>query len=224
MVVKIIDLAGQEQNMEWLKAKYGNVQVWPIENPEPDAEYYKVVELREKVGPSVIVIKLIDEDGNPISDRASAQGWRDGAWLPDDMDPRNGLPPGYPNRGGADFHNAEGDKGWGWGQGEYYDPSKTEGAHYYWMCNMNSEVVTGIGMLPLTEHLHLDITFQRVTKYDPPTNGDGGDVAEAIKYAGDQVGNGLQAIAESNTLKQAQWEAMMGKLDDILDELGQINN
>lgn len=174
MAVKVFDKTGVQRDWAWLQAKYGNVRLYDGSHGDSN-EYYRLTELREKEGPATCVVSVFDEAGKPIK-RAVAQGWRDGPQLPDDMDPAGGLPAGYPNRGHAAFPNGNGDAGFGWGQGEYYDPTKAEGAHYYWVCTFASDVVTGLGMLPLTEHLHLDPRFQRSTPDaidptpDPPSN------------------------------------------------------
>jgi len=164
-MVRIHDASGAERDWAWVRQKYGNVQVH--ETPfHADDETYRLVELREKIGPSSCVVRVLDENGEPVH-RAVAQGWQDGDPLPEDMDPLNGLPQGYPNRGNAAFPNEHGDVGFGWGGGEYYDPATQEGAHYYWVCTFYSDVLTGIGMLPNTEHAHLEPVFQRVTEDQP---------------------------------------------------------
>jgi len=165
--IRIFDAEGKARDWAWLKAKYGNVRIHPVQGVVgANDEVYKMIELREKVGPATAIVKLLDEKGETLTGRAIAQGWRDGPQLPDDMDPAGGLPAGYPNKGNAAFPNDNGELGFGWGGGEYYYLDQgQEGAHYYWVCTFHSEVVTGIGMLPGTEHAHLDMVFQR--QYGP---------------------------------------------------------
>ena len=179
--VRIYDNEGQERDWAWLRERYGNVRVHETAF-HSDNETFKLVELREKIGPASCVVRVLDEHGAPVH-RAVAQGWRDGEQLPDDMDPLNGLPQGYPNKGDAAFPNENGDVGFGWGGGEYYDPATQEGAHYYWVCAFYSDVLTGVGMLMETEHAHMEPVFQRVVEEPEPGPGPEPSPSEWVRVA-----------------------------------------
>ena len=131
--------------------------------------YYKLVRLSWREGWCGLSLKVIDEDGNPLEGEQVFQGWDDGGDLPADVAPLGGQPTGYPNKGNGGFTNAEGVHGWGWGSGEWFDPTQTEGPHWYWRGGENgaySDVVCGFGWWD--EHEVLEPTFMRVIVGDEP--------------------------------------------------------
>ena len=180
--MKIFDANGVERDMAWVHEKYGDVQVHITEVVDPDIETFRVAELRERIGPATMTVTLLDESGAPLAGRAVIEGWRDGEEIPEDVLPAGGLPEGYPARGLGVFTDTKGNAEWAWGGGEYYNPAEVEGPHWFYVTSSNSDVVTGLGMLPNTEHAHLDITFRRSTGSEPPgpVPGPEGEIRVAI--------------------------------------------
>jgi len=130
--------------------------------------YYKLVGLSWREGWCGLNLMVIDENGNGIEGEQVFQGWRDGDILPSDVAPLGGQPSGYPNQGGGGFTNGNGVHGWGWGSGEWFDPTEKEGPHWYWRGGENgfwSDVVCGFGWWD--EHEVLEPTFMRVIVDEP---------------------------------------------------------
>jgi len=132
--------------------------------------YYKLVKLSWRDGWCGCAVKVIDEDGKPIQGEQIFQGWDNPEKpLPGDVPPPGGLPSGYPNTGTGGFTNADGVIGFGWGTGEWFDPTVTEGPHWYWRGGENgdySDVSCGHGWWD--EHDVLEPTFQRIIVGEPP--------------------------------------------------------
>ncbi len=174
--LRVHDRYGYEKDWQWAADRYG-VQLVKA-TPPKGATVFRLSEVRQKVGPCGMVVKTIDGDGNPLQGVAVLQGWVDGDQLPVDVAPRLSeelweQPSSKPNRGNADFTNANGDAGWGWGPGEQYDPTggwgpdRAEGAHWYWIMpgdnHVYTDVILGLGWLLGTDHDTLTLTFTRTT-------------------------------------------------------------
>jgi len=165
--MKIYDFEGNERDAAWLQGRYGAVTVRGFAGDSG----FRVVELRECIGPAVYVVKVLDEFGQPIDEMEVARHW------PDPTLPL--LPPNpWYDRGVYGPTNAEGDIGFGSGGGDYYDPTGqmhdrqgnplgTVGASSFFVLGWDSDCVDGIGTLGGTEHAHLDMVFRWVEGDEP---------------------------------------------------------
>jgi len=188
VAVKVFDAEGNEQTWQWAVDRYG-VRLAEAAPPE-GATVYRLTELRQKIGPCGQIVKVIDEEGNPIEGVAVLQGWVDGVDLPDDAAPMlvEGIheqPDGKPNKGDGGFTNSDGLFGWGWGPGEQYMPAEQEGAHWYWVMDEYTEVPMGFGWLFGSDHDTLNITFTKTVADtplppEPPEPEPGDDLAEVL--------------------------------------------
>lgn len=119
---------------------------------------------------AVIIVKVLDGDGNPQEGIAVPWYWPD-AMLRDTCLPPNGLPPEIPvlRFDGPGITNAAGDMGAAMGSGAYYFPPNI-GPHAVWICvpGVATQFVIGLGMLGGTNHFSLWPTFQYIDEPEPP--------------------------------------------------------
>ena len=157
-VPKVYDRQGQEQDWDWLIAEFGAIDLAPAEAPAGAGQVYRIVELREVVGPAVEVVHVEDEDGTPLEGIRVVRHWPDAPLLPEWSPPTSR----WRDRGVFGSTNANGDIGFGMGHGDYYFPPKG-GASAVWVADESgaSDFITGLGMLGGTNHRHLDVHFQR---------------------------------------------------------------
>ena len=163
----------------------------PLDMPAGSV-YYKLVGLHWRDGWCGLTVHVIDDMGEGIEGEQVFQGWRDGSDLPPDTVPVGGQPAGYPHKGDGGFTNAEGDHGFGWGDGEWFDPRVTEGPHWYWRGGENgaySDVVCGFGWWD--DHETIEPIFMRTIVEDGGNGGNGDatldDVVEQLKRIADAL-------------------------------------
>jgi hypothetical protein len=163
--VKIYDKAGNEQDWDWVEQKFGPVG---IVCDEPDRPY-GVSELREVEGPADLSVYVRDENGNLQEGVEVAFWWPDAPFDEGAM----GVHCSY-RRCVTGKTNHEGRTGLSMGSGSYYFPwahpeRPTPGPHAVWLYGeRQSPVVTGLGMLGETEHIHLDVTMTKKADVPPP--------------------------------------------------------
>ena len=187
--MKIYDTTGAERDWSWLQATFGQgVQV--TTRPNAAAPGYEIAELRAKEGPCTLVARVLDEHGAPAAGIDVARWWDDISLppLPDHL-------AYWRARGVYGPTNSAGDVGFGMGAGDGYDPHwPLDGlpVSEIWARD-NSDRIHGLGWIWATNHLHIDVTFRRVTGDEPPVEppGDGDLKAELQAVIGH-----LQAIAE----------------------------
>jgi len=188
---KIFDTDGTQKDPAWLASTFGQVVVNSAFAPQGEA-VYRIVELRAKLGPAALIAQVLDEAGQPVRGAPVIRYWPGAPELPD-WDP---PPERWRERGVVGRTNASGDVGFGMGQGDYYDPATQEGASAMWIGApaTHSDLVAGLGMLPNTEHLHLDVLFQLSHGEDPgPGPGPGpGPTPDAFWSA---IADGLDRIS-----------------------------
>lgn len=224
-MLTIYDKEGNEKDWDWLVARFGDVTI----SQSQAEQAYRVTALREKEGPASLVVKLLDENGNPVVKVPVVRFWPSAPELPQ----WEGLPERWRNKGVSGRTNDEGDIGFGMGGGDYYWPDQGQkGASGVWAGEpgWGSDFVLGLGMLAATNHIHLDVEFQRMI--GDPGNGNGGeppagsdDLAEAIKYAGDQIRAGFEelAAAVSSEPTSDEWRELDGRLANIQSLLEAIS-
>ena len=165
--MRIFDGDGKERDAAWLEARFGPVNV----RSSTAESAYRLVELRESIGPAVYVVKVVDEFGDPLDEEIVARHWpyrKENPELPE-------LPPNeWFARGVYGPTNANGDIGFGSGGGDYYDPTGTNpkvgsvGASSFWVLEFPSDCIENCGTLAGTEHSHLDMVFRWVEGDVPP--------------------------------------------------------
>ena len=165
----LYDTAGQVQGLAWLEATYGSVS-WQCAGAHPDAAYlFRLTELRASCGPAAIVANLKDEHGGPLADRAVIRYWPGAPALP------NYDPPAsrWTDLGVVGWTGANGDVGFGLGDGDYYFPETGTGVTEMYVADYDgpSDLIQGLGMLGGTNHCTLFPTWHRIPKEDanPPT-------------------------------------------------------
>lgn len=183
--VQLIGMSRERFDTFWGKNMKRFVPVDPTEG----SVYYRLIRLSWREGWCGCAVKVVDENGAPIEGEQIFQGWRDGDALPSDVAPVGGQPDGYPNRGNGGFTNASGDAGFGWGPGEWFDPTQKEGAHWYWRGGENgafTDVVTGFGWWD--EHEVIEPTFMKtiVEGGDDP-NGDDETTCDEVLNRLDEI-------------------------------------
>jgi CRP-like cAMP-binding protein len=138
--VKVFDMNGRPQDLDWANRKYG---AW-IEFAQPVAgTCFRLVEMRERSGPSNIDVWLLDENGDPIPNMTVRFDW--------------------PGEEVVQATNAEGKVGFALGMGSYIHDARVGGPHTIRvLCEHPSDVARNMGHLAGTPHDHLDIVFQLV--------------------------------------------------------------
>lgn len=161
MDVPIFDVHGKEQPLGWAIEKYGDR--WGIDRVSADAAY-RIVELRERSGPSSYFIKVEGPDGSPSAGHPVARYWPDES----QMKPLTaGLATWRPVGVTAVTKEENGLADFGGGSGDYYDPKLGEmGASEFWVSGA-SDRIYGIGWPDGTAHDSLGPVFRWVDDSGP---------------------------------------------------------
>jgi hypothetical protein len=138
--VKVYDMNGLPRDLDWANSKYGG---W-IDQAQPSGgACFRIVELRERSGPSNIDVWVLDESGSPIPNMMLRFDW--------------------PGEEITQVTNAEGKVGFALGMGSYIYDARVGGPHTIRVvCEYPSDVAMNWGHLAGTPHDHLDITYQLV--------------------------------------------------------------
>ncbi len=138
--LRVLDADGLERDLAWVQGTYGS---W-IEFGQPAAGgCYRIVELRQRIGPSNIDVWVLDENEDPVPNMMLRFDWPGGET--------------------EQATNRRGRVGFGLGMGSYIYNSRFGGPHTIRvMCEYPSDVARNFGMLAGTNHDHLDIVFQFV--------------------------------------------------------------
>lgn len=150
----VIDLAGKEREYAYAQAKYNcDLQV------TPNAQF-AVEKLRENEGNTAVVVTVLDKHGTPMANIPVVWYWPDAPVCGDC---------GHFGRGQIGYTNIMGVVGFGMGGGAYYEPQKGPGPHAVWIKGRGiSDLMNGLGMLWMTNHIHLDVTFMELDGEEPP--------------------------------------------------------
>jgi hypothetical protein len=165
---EIFDYEGVPATLEWLRGTFGLVK-WTRAEPHPDAPWvFRLVQLRAKCGPASLIVRVIDEDGQPLKKYAVVRYWPGAPELPDFG---GTTAKQWTTHGIVGKTNDNGDVGFGLGKGDYYHPENGEtGVTKVYVADFDGpgDFLEGLGMLGGTEHCHIDATFQRVAKGEEP--------------------------------------------------------
>jgi hypothetical protein len=169
MDIRVYDWQGNERDMAYLKAKYGDFLIHAA--PPGEGPVYRVSALREKVDTAAaLVVRVTSQDGQPMEGVAVAWYWPD-APIDPLAGPQGGIPSQMrPQRAVTGLTNMSGDTGFGMGTGAYYWPDEGRiGPHAAWIHGQTtrSDVVFGLGMVGETNHDHFDVEFVQVAREEP---------------------------------------------------------
>jgi hypothetical protein len=142
----ILDLNGVQRDWNWLRDTFGNVNLYRA----GAGTAYRVCVLKAIEGPATLVAKVTD-DGQPLVGITVIRYWPGAPQLPPEL-------VGWFDRGIYAQTKANGEVGFGMGGGDYYQPPGG-GASAIWVHGLPSDLVTGLGMLWATNHIHLDTEF-----------------------------------------------------------------
>ena len=168
--MKIYDVNGTERDAAWLLERYGPVNV----RPSTASGAFRVLELRESIGPAVYLVKALDEDGEPMANVQVARHWpyRDENPELDELPNNEWFQTGVYGRTKED-----GTIGFATGGGDYIDPTgkmevrgvplATVGASSMFVLEWDSDCIENMGTLGGTEHAHMDTTFGWVEGGEP---------------------------------------------------------
>ena len=144
--MKIVDMHGVEQDLEWLQKNYGQVE-WT------DTTRHELVKLYEVDGPTTQVISILRKDGTGLPFVNVRFSWENGAKFDE----------GYTNQ--------EGNAGFGMGAGAYYELPK-QGPHQVSYKGVNVRGlgwIRGLGWKWMSNHQHLNVVIQEVDNEPTPS-------------------------------------------------------
>jgi len=212
MEIIVIDYAGNQRDLAYLRAKYGNFIIKPA--AAGSGPVYKISHLLERADPpaegkgapkgkkvkapirlpeasSAMIFGVINPQGQPMSGQEMAFYWTD---APEDPNagPLGGvLPQMVPNRCHHGPTNAEGLIGNGMGPGAYYWPDQGQiGPHAGWAhgSETRSDLILGLGMIAATNHDHFDVVW---TLYpddpEPPPPEEIEELIDGIRRRGNRI-------------------------------------
>lgn len=174
MAVDVYDLSGTKRDWSWLEGKFGP----KLLRPSQYTYAYRVVRIDERRGHASFIVKLIDENGAPVSGITVIRNWVG-------MGPEHQLPTWVEpperwfERGVHGETNNNGDIGYGMGPGDLYYPPATGassvwGGHKEGDQKWGSDCLSGLGWIvhPIDGDLHLDVVLQRTVGEPPPPEPD----------------------------------------------------
>jgi hypothetical protein len=152
----VFDGQGQERDWEWLLGSFGAVNLERADAADPP-DAYRVASLHDTDGPAAVVIRVVDQDDNPLEGIHVVRYWSGAPKLPKWPSPVS-L---WQNEGVHGPTNENGEIGFGMGAGEYYSVPNG-GPCAVWVADEAgpSDLISGLGMLDKSKHRHLNITFR----------------------------------------------------------------
>ena len=155
---RVYDLDGTEKDWSWLKERYGDVRYLRASA----SDKFKLARVDITEGPAVIKVRVIDEEGRPVSRQPVVLYWPDTSLpeVPESYESR------WAQRGVIQPTDSNGFAGFGLGNGSFYDPNAGGGPHVVWIGSptFRSDGIAGVGMVNMTNHRGpLFLTFQRVS-------------------------------------------------------------
>lgn len=169
--LRVYDKNGTLRDLAWLKAKYGNLDVIP----GAGSPVFRLVEIRETEGPTMLKVRLLNERGMPHAEQPVALWWdkQDPPPLPDLTESHSKTLP--KTRGAWQRTDASGYTGFGLGGGSFIKDPAEGGPHWLWVISPStySDTFARFGWLNFTNHMGpMELTYQIVdgsTPTPPPT-------------------------------------------------------
>jgi hypothetical protein len=143
----IYDKYGTEQDWDWLVANFGAVTL------ERGCGEASVQVLRETEGPTALVVRVENADGDPVENVPVVFYWPAAPLLLPEQQ-ACGL-----TRGEVILTKSNGNAEFSMGPGVYYFPPDG-GPHVAWVAVEGSDCLSGLGMLGGTNHIHLDSVWR----------------------------------------------------------------
>jgi hypothetical protein len=154
---RVFDGQGQERDWEWLIGNFGAVNLERAEAAADPSHAYRVASLHDTDGPAAMVVRVVDQDDNPLEGIHVVRYWSGAPKLPEWPSPVS-L---WQDEGVHGPTNENGDIGFGIGGGEYYSVPNG-GPCAVWVADEAgpSDLISGLGMLDKSKHRHLNVTFR----------------------------------------------------------------
>lgn len=143
----IYDKYGTAQDWDWLVANFGAVTL------QGGSGAASVRVLREVEGPTTLVVRVENADGDPMENVPVVFYWPDAPLLPPEQQ-ACGL-----TRGEVILTKSNGNAEFSMGPGAYYFPPDG-GPHVAWVVAEGTDCLGGLGMLGGTNHIHLDSVWR----------------------------------------------------------------
>lgn len=151
--LKVYDLHGNEKDYAWAVGKYG-VRWEPCIDDYMGEDAWRLVQIRERCGPSGIDIWCYNKSGTPAQGLEVEFNWPDGHQMKET--------------------EGDGRVGFAYGPGSYITDPKVGGPHWIDVDRGITvgycDTVSRLGMLAGTEHCHLDLTYRWGTIEEPTTD------------------------------------------------------
>jgi hypothetical protein len=149
----IYDRYGTLQDWDWLVENFGPVEL------VSGTDSAKVIELRAADGYATLIVHVENAYGEPVVGQEVVFYWPDHDPSLPDLPPEKwacgldwGLVIETKENGNAEFPM---------GGGSYYNPDLGEvGPHVVWIPRAGTDCLRGLGMLTLTDHIHLDSVWR----------------------------------------------------------------
>lgn len=199
---KVFDQEGQEQDWGWLQQNFGGIILQRVQAGGAAAAY-RIVRVQDAEGAAALTAAVVDEQGRPLKKIRVARSWPDAPDLPSWPSPVSI----WRDMGVYGETDSKGRIGFGMGRGDYYTPPG-RGASCLWVADETgpSDLISGLGMLGLTNHRHLDITFQRQGQAAPEPEPE----PEPLPEPEEKMEPPAPAAEDSE-----QWRQLYAKLDEI---------
>lgn len=144
----ILDRDDNPRDWLWLQDRFGPVTI----QQAPQGIAYRICLLQEIEGPSSLGVRVTHE-GIPLQKKRAVRYWPDAPFLPPEM-------VGWTDRGVYALTKVDGTCDFAMGGGDYYfPPNAGASAIWIWDPGYPSDFIQGLGMLGLTNHIHLDVQF-----------------------------------------------------------------
>ncbi len=161
---KVFDGQGQEQDWEWLVGSFGAVNLERAKTDSNQPRAYRVASLYDVDGPAATVVRVVDQNDNPLEGIRVVRYWSGAPKLPK-WPPPASL---WKDEGVHGPTNRSGIIGFGMGGGEYYSVPNG-GPCAVWVADEAgpSDLISGLGMLDRSKHRHLNVTFRLEALSEP---------------------------------------------------------
>ncbi|MGD8903839.1 MAG: hypothetical protein PVH95_00530 [Anaerolineae bacterium] len=145
----IYDMDGVLQDWDWLVDTFGPVEL------VSGTDAAKVIELRAADGYATLLVRVENSHGEPLVGQEVVFHWPDAPELPAEKQ-ACGL-----DRGVVTLTKETGTAEFPMGGGSYYNPDLGDvGPHVVWILRAGTDCLRGLGMLTLTNHVHLDSVWR----------------------------------------------------------------
>lgn len=196
--LEIIDRDDVKQDMDWLHQNYGPME---FGQSSGDGTYMARQLLEDKSYSNALVVRVLDENWEPVEGERVAFYWPD---APVDEDS------GWYGQCVVCTTNSEGNCGFGMGGGAYYKPNETRGPHAAWIYgDGKSDMVDGLGMIYGTNHEHMNVVFVlRAGNGEPPPDPCEFDFEGLLSTVDSAISSQEMALAEMTSAKSVIEDAM----------------